>query len=55
MTDGFIVLGLLAILFAIIAGRARRRVGMPVIGRVFATLIIGFAIVVLVLWVANTH
>ncbi len=55
MTDGFIVLGLLAILFAIIAGRARRRVGMPVNGRVFATLITGFAIVVLVLWVASTH
>lgn len=53
MTDGFIVLGLLAVLFAFVAGRLRRRVGMPVNSRVYIGLITGFAIVVLVLWAAR--
>ncbi len=55
MTDGLILLGLLAVLFAIVAGRARRRLGMPMSFRILTTIIAGFAIVVLVMWVASTH
>jgi hypothetical protein len=55
VTDGLILLGLLAVLFAIFAGRARRRLGMPMSFRILSTIIAGFAIVVLVMWVASTH
>ncbi len=54
MTDGLILLGLLAIIFALIIGRARRRIGIPVTGRTMAMAISGFAIAVLVLWVASS-
>jgi hypothetical protein len=55
VTDGLILLGFLAVLFAVFAGRARRRVGMPMNFRILTTMITGFVIVVLVLWVANTR
>jgi len=55
MTNGLILLGLLALLFALIANRARRRVGLPVTGRIMAMTISGFAIIVLVLWVASSR
>ena len=50
VTDGLILLGLLAILFAIFVARGRRRLGLGVTGRTFAAAIAGFAIVVLILW-----
>lgn len=53
MTDGLILLGFLAIIFAIALTRGRRRLGMAVTGRVFAMAVCGFAIVVLILWVAQ--
>jgi hypothetical protein len=55
VTDGLILLGFLAVLFAVFVGRGRRRIGMPMNSRVLRTLITGFVIVVLVLWVANTR
>jgi hypothetical protein len=54
MTNGLILLGLLAVLFALVTGRLRRRIGLPVTGRIMAMTISGFAIVVLVLWVASS-
>ena len=53
MTDGLILLGVLALLFAVALTRGRRRLGMGVTGRGFAMAVAGFAIVVLVLWVAQ--
>lgn len=53
VTDGLILLGFLAIIFAIALTRGRRRLGMAVTGRVFAMAVCGFAIVVLILWVTQ--
>jgi hypothetical protein len=53
VTDGLILLGFLAGLFAILVVRGRRRLGMGVTGRTFAMAVCGFAIVVLILWVAQ--
>jgi len=55
MTDGLILLGLLAVLFAFGVSRGRKRLGMGMSGRTFATAVAGFAIVVLILWVAQRH
>jgi hypothetical protein len=50
VTDGLILLGFLALLFAILVARGRRRLGMGVSGRTFAVAACGFAIAVLILW-----
>lgn len=54
MTDGLILLGFLAVLFAILVATGRRRLGMRVTGRAFAIAACGFAIVVLIAW-ATAH
>jgi 1,4-dihydroxy-2-naphthoate octaprenyltransferase len=53
VTDGLILLGLLAVIFAIAVTRGRRRLGMAVTGRIFAIAACGFAIAVLILWVTQ--
>lgn len=55
MTDGLILLGVLAVLFAIAVAGGRRRLGMRFSGRSFAIAVAGFAIAVLVLWVRQRH
>jgi 1,4-dihydroxy-2-naphthoate octaprenyltransferase len=55
VTDGLILLGVLAVIFAIFVARGRKRLGMSFTGRSFAMAISGFAIVVLILWVAQRH
>jgi len=50
VTDGLILLGFLAILFAIAVIRGRRRMGVGSTGRVFTIAACGFAIAVLILW-----
>ena len=50
MTDGLILLGFLAVIFAIAVTRGRRRLGMGVSARIFAVAVCGFAIAVLILW-----
>ena len=55
MTDGLILLGFLALLFAVFVVRGRRRIGLSVTSRVFATAIAGFTIVVLILWATQRH
>jgi len=50
VTDGLILLGFLAILFAILVVRGRRRLGVGATGKTFAAAIAGFAIAVLILW-----
>ena len=55
MTDGLILLGVLAVLFAIGVAWAGKRFGMRFSGRGFAIAVSGFAIAVLVLWVSQRH
>ena len=55
VTDGLILLGVLAVLFAIGVARGRRRLGMGFTGRGFAIAVSGFAIVVLIIWVSQRH
>jgi hypothetical protein len=50
---GLILLFLIASLGAFFLTRVRRRVGSPVNGKIWMTTIIGFAIVILVVWVAQ--
>jgi len=50
VTDGLILLGFIAVVFAVFVVRGRRRLGMAISGRVFAAAVAGFAIVVLILW-----
>jgi len=54
MAQGLILLGLLAALFAFLTARVRRRMGMPVSGKIFLAAITGFVLVVLALW-AGSH
>ena len=55
MSEGAILLGFLAILFAIAAAKVRRRLGRPVTLGFLAMSIILFVIFVLSLWAYNTH
>jgi hypothetical protein len=55
VTDGLILLGVLAVLFAIGVAWGRKRLGMRFSGRGFAIAVSGFAIAVLVLWVSQRH
>ncbi len=55
MTDGLILLGFLAVIFAIVVLRLRRRLGMGGTSKAFATAVAGFAIVVLILWATHRH
>jgi hypothetical protein len=55
MTDGLILLGVLAVLFAIGVAWGGKRLGMRFSGRGFAKSVSGFAIAVLVLWVSQRH
>ncbi|HEX9034834.1 MAG TPA: hypothetical protein VF834_23560 [Streptosporangiaceae bacterium] len=50
MTNGLILLGVIAFLIALVIARVRRRMGMAVNGRYYAVTMAGIAIVVLILW-----
>lgn len=52
--DGFIVLGLLAILFAAVVARTRRRAGLAVRGTTIVVSMTVFVLVVLVTWLASS-
>jgi len=49
-TNGLILLGLLAVIFAVLVTRGRRRLGMRGTVRFFFAAIAAFAIVVLIFW-----
>ncbi len=55
MATGLILLFLIASLGAFFLTRARRRFGGQVNGKVWITTIVGFAIVILVIWVASQN
>ncbi len=53
MADGLILLGLLALLFALGVARLRRRIGLPVTGRALAAAAAALAITVLLMWASG--
>jgi hypothetical protein len=53
MTNGLILLAFIALVFALVVARFRRRMGIAVTGRGLAMTISGFAIVVLILWATS--
>ena len=55
MATGLILLFLLASLGAFFLTKVRRRLGTQVNGKVWASTIVGFAIIILVVWVAQQH
>jgi hypothetical protein len=55
VATGLILLFLIASLGAFFLTRARRRFGGQVNGKVWITTIVGFAIVILVIWVASQN
>jgi hypothetical protein len=55
MTNGVILLGLIAVIFAVIVVRVRRRFGMRENGKAFLTAVSAFAIAVLLLWATHRH
>jgi hypothetical protein len=55
MAQGLILLAFLAVLFAVLATRVRRRMGLGSSGRVLLALVAGFAVAVLALWAFSTH
>jgi hypothetical protein len=53
VAPGLILLGFLALLCAFFVHRTRRRMGLPVSGRLWMTIVVGFVLIVLVAWVAG--
>ncbi|MGO9078257.1 MAG: hypothetical protein ACLQDY_04345 [Streptosporangiaceae bacterium] len=53
VSQGLILLAFLAIVVALLTGRLRRRIGLPVTTRTIIVVAVGFAIVVLALWAAQ--
>lgn len=55
MTDGLILLGIVAVAFGLVVARFRRRLGIGGTGKTFISAVCGFAIAVLLLWVMHRH
>jgi hypothetical protein len=53
VTPGLILLLFLGLMCAMFISRARRRMGMATGGKIWLTVIVGFALIVLVAWVAQ--
>jgi hypothetical protein len=54
VAPGLILLLLLGGICAFFITRSRRRLGMPVTGKTWITAIVGFIVVILVIWVASS-
>lgn len=52
--NGFILLGLVAILCTAVVVRLRRRAGLPVRGKTIIVTITGFVLAILALWLASS-
>lgn len=55
MSQGIILLVVLAAIVAYVVARTRRRMGLLVTGKTWVTVMVGFVIVVLALWAATTR
>jgi hypothetical protein len=55
MSQGIVLLLIIAVIVAYAVTRARRRMGLHVTGKTWATIIAGFAILVLSMWAAASR
>jgi hypothetical protein len=55
MTQGFILLVVIALIIAYVVMRTRRRMGLLVTGKTWLTVMLGVVIVALALWASQTH
>jgi hypothetical protein len=55
MSQGIILLVVLAAIVAYVVVRTRRRLGLLVNGKTWVTVMVGFIIVVLAMWAASTR
>ena len=55
MTQGFILLVVIALIIAYVVARTRRRMGLLVTGKTWLMVMIGVIIVALALWASQTH
>jgi hypothetical protein len=55
MTQGLILLLVIAAIVAYVVARTRRRMGMIVTGKTWLTVMAGFVVIALAMWAASTH
>jgi hypothetical protein len=55
MSQGIILLLVLAAIVAYVVARTRRRMGLVVTGKTWAVVMAGFVIIVLTMWAASTR
>jgi hypothetical protein len=55
MSQGIILLLVLAAIVAYVVARTRRRMGLVVTGKTWAYVMAGFVIIVLTMWAASKH
>lgn len=55
VTTGLILLVFIGLLIAYFTSRGRRRLGLPVTGRMWLAIIAGVVIIGLALWASSTH
>jgi hypothetical protein len=55
MSQGIILLVVLAAIVAYVIVRTRRRMGLVVTSKTWVTVMVGFVIVVLAMWAATSH
>jgi hypothetical protein len=55
MSQGIILLLILAAIVAYVVTRTRRRMGLLVNGKTWAYIMVGFVLIVLAMWAGTTH
>jgi hypothetical protein len=55
MSQGIVLLVVLAAIVAYVVARTRRRMGLVVTSKTWVTVMVGFVVVVLVMWAAASH
>jgi len=55
MSQGIILLVLIALIVAYVVARTRRRMGLLVTGKTWLVVMVGVVIVALALWASQTH
>jgi hypothetical protein len=55
MSQGFVLLIVIALIIAYVVARTRRRMGLLVTGKTWLAVMVGVIIVALALWASQTH
>jgi hypothetical protein len=55
MSQGFILLVVIALIIAYVVARTRRRMGLLVTGKTWLAVMLGVIIIALALWASQTH